>query len=69
LEQSYKEERQEKNVNTPLLKGDKSNMTPKRNRNRQTTPVWVDTLITWLEFLGIIATILAGLYALVTWVL
>jgi hypothetical protein len=44
-------------------------MPPKRNRNRQVTPAWLDTLITWLEFLGIIATILAGIYALVTLIL
>lgn len=41
-------------------------MPPKRNRNRQVTPPWVDTLIAWLEFAGLIAVFLSGLYALVT---
>ncbi len=41
-------------------------MHSKRNRNRQSTPAWVDTLITWLELIGLIGTILAGIYALVT---
>lgn len=44
-------------------------MPPKCSRNRQFTPVWLDTLIIWLEFLGIIATVLAGIYTLVTWIL
>jgi hypothetical protein len=42
-------------------------MPPKRQKHRQVTPAWVDTLITWLEFIGLIAVILGGLYGLVTW--
>lgn len=40
-------------------------MPPKRNRPR--TPAWVDTLIAWLEFIGVIAGILYGIYSLATW--
>ncbi|HET9910959.1 MAG TPA: hypothetical protein VFQ13_03665 [Anaerolineales bacterium] len=36
------------------------------SRNRSHTPVWLDTLITWLEFMGLIGAILAGGYALLT---
>ena len=43
-------------------------MPPKRNRNLQVTPAWVDTLITWLEFIGMIGIVLVGIYALVTFV-
>jgi hypothetical protein len=43
-------------------------MPPKRNRNLQVTPAWVDTLITWLEFIGLIGIVLSGIYALVTFV-
>lgn len=39
-------------------------MPPKRNRSQ--TPAWVDTLITWLEVIALIGTIVAGIYALVT---
>jgi hypothetical protein len=41
-------------------------MPPKRNRDRSHTPAWLDTLITWLEFIGLIGGILAGVYALIT---
>lgn len=41
-------------------------MHSKRNRSRQITPAWVDTLIQLLEIIGMIGTILAGIYALVT---
>jgi hypothetical protein len=41
-------------------------MPPKRNREQRVTPPWVDTLITWLEFIGVIGVILSGIYALVT---
>jgi hypothetical protein len=44
-------------------------MPPKRNREHRVTPAWVDTLITWLEFIGIIGIIVSGIYALVTLVL
>ena len=43
-------------------------MPPKRNLNLQVTPAWVDTLITWLEFIGLIGIVLSGIYALVTFV-
>jgi hypothetical protein len=42
-------------------------MPPKRDRNRQVTPPWLDTLIAWLEFIGLVGAILAGFYALATW--
>jgi hypothetical protein len=41
-------------------------MPAKRNRNHTHTPAWLDTLITWLEFIGLIGAILAGGYALLT---
>jgi hypothetical protein len=41
-------------------------MHSKRSRNHQRTPAWLDTLILWLEFIGLIGTVLAGIYALVT---
>lgn len=41
-------------------------MPPKRNRHRQVTPPWVDTFITWLEFIGLIGVILTGIYSLFT---
>lgn len=43
-------------------------MTKKYRKQRPFTPGWVDTLITWLEFIGIIASILAAIYGLATWV-
>jgi hypothetical protein len=43
-------------------------MTKKYKKYRSPIPAWVDTLIIWLEFLGVIATIGAAVYALVTWV-
>lgn len=39
-------------------------MPPKRKKDRPVTPGWVDTLIQWLEVIGVIGTILGGLYAL-----
>jgi len=44
-------------------------MSKKYKKQRSSVPGWVDTLITWLEFIGLIGTVLAGLYALVTWLL
>jgi hypothetical protein len=44
-------------------------MPPKRNRNRQLTPAWLDSLIVLLEIVGFIGTILGGIYALVTFFL
>lgn len=41
-------------------------MTKKYKKPRPATPGWVDSLIVVLEFIGVIATILAGIYALVT---
>jgi len=41
-------------------------MHSKRNRNRPSTPAWLDTLIAWLEIISILGTIAAGIYALVT---
>jgi len=41
-------------------------MTKKYRKQRPNTPAWLDTLIVWLEFIGMIGTILAGIYALVT---
>jgi hypothetical protein len=43
-------------------------MMKKHKKQRPITPGWVDVLITWLEFVGILGTILAGIYGLVTWV-
>jgi hypothetical protein len=43
-------------------------MTKKYKKQRPVTPAWVDTLITWLEIVGAIGTILAGIYALITWI-
>jgi hypothetical protein len=43
-------------------------MPPKRNRNRSHTSAWLDTLIALLEIIGLVGTVLAGIYALVTWV-
>jgi hypothetical protein len=43
-------------------------MTKKYKKQRPVTPGWVDTLIIWLEFIGIIGTIVGGIYSLVTWV-
>jgi len=40
-------------------------MSKKYKKHRQITPAWVDTLIIWLEFIGIIATILAAIYGIV----
>lgn len=40
-------------------------MPPKRYRSR--APAWVDALIAWLEFIGLIAGILYGIYILVLW--
>lgn len=44
-------------------------MPPKRRRPRPVTPAWVDELIALLEAIGIVVTLLAGLYALAAWVL
>lgn len=41
-------------------------MPPGRKHDRSHTPAWLDTLILWLELLGLIGGILAGLYALLT---
>jgi hypothetical protein len=41
-------------------------MPPNRNRSRSSTPAWLDTLILWLEIVGLIASLLAGGYALFT---
>jgi hypothetical protein len=43
-------------------------MTKKYKKQRSVTPGWVDTLITWLEFIGLIGAILAGIYGLITWI-
>ena len=43
-------------------------MTKKYKKYRSQTPAWLDTLIQWLEFIGLIATILAAIYSLVTWI-
>lgn len=43
-------------------------MTKKYKKQRPLTPAWLDTLILWLEFIGLIGVILAGVYSLVTWV-
>jgi hypothetical protein len=39
-------------------------MSKKYKKQRPITPPWVDTLIIWLEFIGIIATILAAIYGI-----
>jgi hypothetical protein len=43
-------------------------MSKKYKKQRPITPGWVDTLIVWLEIIGFIATILAAIYAIFTWV-
>jgi hypothetical protein len=40
-------------------------MSKKYKKHRQIAPAWVDNLITWLEFIGIIAAILAAIYGIV----
>ena len=44
-------------------------MSKKYKKVRPVTPGWVDTLITWLEVLGAIATVLFAIYTLVTWLM
>ncbi len=44
-------------------------MTKKYKKKRVHTPAWVDTLIGLLEVIGAIGTLLAGIYALITWIL
>jgi hypothetical protein len=36
-------------------------------KERSHTPAWLDTLIVWFEFIGLIGTVLGGAYALVSW--
>ncbi|MFM8424904.1 MAG: hypothetical protein ACKOBL_06985 [Chloroflexota bacterium] len=43
-------------------------MSKKYKKQRPVTPGWVDSLIAGLEVIGAIATLLAGIYGLVTWV-
>lgn len=43
-------------------------MSKKYKKQRSITPGWVDTLIAFLEIVGAIGTILAGIYALITWI-
>ncbi len=47
-------------------KEDSIAMTNKKKKYRSPIPAWVDTLILWLEIIGLIGTVLAGIYALVT---
>ena len=42
-------------------------MAQKYRKPRSHTPAWADTLISGAEIIGAIATILAALYVLVTW--
>ncbi|GAB4403648.1 MAG: hypothetical protein OHK003_31540 [Anaerolineales bacterium] len=44
-------------------------MTKKYRKQRPITPGWVDSLITFLEIVGFVGTILAAIYGLVTWIL
>lgn len=44
-------------------------MTRKYKKERSHTPAWLDNLIALFEIIGLIGTFLAGLYALVTWVM
>ena len=41
-------------------------MKNKYKKQRPHTPAWLDTLILWMEVLGVLGTIAAGIYALVT---
>jgi len=43
-------------------------MTKKYKKQRPHTPAWLDTLIVWLEVIGLIGTLLAGIYALASFV-
>lgn len=40
-------------------------MSKKYKKHRPVTPPWVDAVITWLELIGILATILAAVYGIV----
>lgn len=44
-------------------------MSKKYKKQRSHVPGWVDELIGFLEVVGAIGTVLAGIYALVTWVI
>ncbi len=44
-------------------------MTKKYKKQRSHTPAWVDTLIGALEVIGAIGTLLAGIYAVISWIL
>jgi hypothetical protein len=39
---------------------------PKRNQHPARTPRWLDTLILWVEVIGLIGALLTGGYALFT---
>lgn len=47
-------------------KEDSTTMTNKKKKYRSPILAWVDTLILWLEIIGLIGTVLAGIYALDT---